>query len=381
MNDPQQQAEVRSWLIEPMPTDVARSINRLSRTDDIQFIAIMPDVHLARDVCIGTAIATSKLVYPLAVGSDIGCGMAAMRFNGVADIFHNEQNAGRLLSGLYQRVPSNRHSAKALPRRLSDSLTTKVLSHPKLEKLKHRDGRVQFGTLGRGNHFLELQADEENRLWAMVHSGSRAMGQAITAHHLDRIAPSLDGLPSLVADSPEGKAYLSDVVWAISYAEKNRLAMLTAVARLFEELFGMTIDHDSLIHANHNHVRREVHFGREYWIHRKGAQSAREGEPGIIPGSMGTASFHVTGRGCDESLCSSSHGAGRKMSRTDARSTISQKQLDQQMGSVWFDHRRAKALRDEAPGAYKDIHAVMRAQKKLTRITRELQPVLSYKGV
>ena len=165
------------------------------------------------------------------------------------------------------------------------------------------------------------------------------------------------------------------------YAEQNRLAMLTAVALLFEEFFGIAADRDSLIHANHNHVRREIHFGREYWVHRKGAQSARAGEPGIIPGSMGTASFHVTGRGCQESLCSSSHGAGRKMSRTDARRTISRRKLDRQMASIWFDHRCAQALRDEAPGAYKDIHAVMRAQKKLTRIVRELRPILSYKGV
>jgi tRNA-splicing ligase RtcB len=174
---------------------------------------------------------------------------------------------------------------------------------------------------------------------------------------------------------------LGDVAWAIAYAEQNRLAMLSAVALSFEELFGIATDDDSLIHANHNHVRPEIHFGRDCWVHRKGAQSARAGEPGIIPGSMGTASFHVAGRGCKESLCSSSHGAGRKLSRTDARRTISVRKLDRQMESVWFDHRRVQALRDEAPGAYKDIHAVMRAQKKLTRIVRELRPILNYKGV
>ena len=381
MNEPRPEAEVHSWLIEPMPADVDRSIKRLARTDDVRYLAVMPDVHLARDVCIGTAVATSQLVYPLAVGGDIGCGMAAMRLDGDADVLADEWRAAKLLGGLYRHVPSNRHPAGTMPEQLPEPLITDVLSHPRLEKLKHRDGRVQFGTLGRGNHFLELQADAENCLWMMVHSGSRAMGQAISAHHLDRIGSLPGGLPSVAADSPAGQAYLADVAWAIMYAEQNRLVMLTAVALLFEEFFGIAADRDSLFHANHNHVRREIHFGREYWVHRKGAQSARAGEPGIIPGSMGTASFHVTGRGCEESLCSSSHGAGRKMSRTDARRTISRRKLDRQMASIWFDHRRAQALRDEAPGAYKDIHAVMRAQKKLTRIVRELRPILSYKGV
>ena len=381
MNTPQSEAEVHSWLVEPMSADVARSIERLACSDDVRYLAVMPDVHLARDVCIGTVVATSELVYPFAVGSDIGCGMVAMRLDGDADILADERRAARLLSGLYREVPSNRHPARTMPAQLPEALVASALRVPQLEKTKHRDGRVQFGTLGRGNHFLELQADEENRLWVMAHSGSRAMGQAITAHHLASSEPRPGGLPSLAADSPAGQAYLSDVAWAILYADQNRLAMLAAVARLFGELFGVTPATDSLIHANHNHVQREVHWGREYWVHRKGAQSARSGEPGIVPGSMGTASFHVAGRGCEESLCSSSHGAGRKMSRTDARRTISRRKLDRQMAPVWFDHRRAESLRDEAPGAYKDIHAVMRAQKKLTRIVRELRPILSYKGV
>lgn len=142
----------------------------------------------------------------------------------------------------------------------------------------------------------------------------------------------------------------------------------------------MAILPDVHLTLDHNHVRRETHFGREYWVHRKGARSARKDEPGIIPGSMGTASFHVVGRGCQESLTSCSHGAGRRLGRTDARRTITTRQLHREMGMVWFDHRRSHSLVEEAPGAYRSIHAVMHEQRDLVRILRELHPLLSYKG-
>jgi tRNA-splicing ligase RtcB len=215
----------------------------------------------------------------------------------------------------------------------------------------------------------------------MVHSGLRAMGQAITAHHLRLAERANTGLLFLDADSPGGQAYLRDAGWACRYAEASRRAMMDGVAVLLAELFGVTADAESVIHCNHNHVRREMHYGAECWVHRKGAVSAREGEPGIIPGSMGTASFHVTGRGHADALCSSSHGAGRRLSRSEARQAIGADDLERQLRDVWFDHRLADRLRDEAPAAYKDIHAVMRAQRDLTRIVRRLRPLLNYKGV
>jgi len=320
------------------------------------------------------------LIYPAAIGGDIGCGMAAVRFDANADLLDSAQTAERVLAGLHERVPMNRHAAATMPRALPASLVATALSDARLEKLKGRDGRVQFGTLGSGNHFVEFQADQENQLWLMVHSGSRAMGQAITAHHVDRESTLSNGLKYLDADGKAGAAYLNDIGWALRYAEQSRLAMVTAISLLLRRLLGVDADWSSLIHGHHNHVRREAHFGTPLWVHRKGAQSARRDEPGIIPGSMGTASYHVAGRACKESLCSSSHGAGRELSRTQARRTISTRRLRQQMKSVWFDHHRAAGLRDEAPAAYKDIHKVMRAQKELVRITRELRPLLSYKG-
>ena len=150
---------------------------------------------------------------------------------------------------------------------------------------------------------------------------------------------------------------------------------------MLAELFGIRLAEDSLIHANHNHIRREVHGGVEIWVHRKGALSAQPGEPGIIPGSMGTASFHTVGRGLPAALCSSSHGAGRALSRSAAIQAIGERQLLREMQGVWFDQRKADKLRDEAPSAYKDIFAIMRAQRELTQIVRQVQPVLSYKGV
>jgi len=381
MNAPEPKARMRKWLAEPLTRDLARSVERIAATEDVRYVALMPDVHLARDVCIGTVVATERLIFPAAVGGDIGCGMAAVLFDAEADLLAKQRAAARLLSGLYRSVPTMRHSAATMREKLPMDLDHSALSHPRLEKLKQRDGRVQFGTLGRGNHFLEFQADRQRRLWLMLHSGSRAMGQAITAHHLACAETTATGLAFLDAQSEQGQAYLADVAWALRYADQNRLAMIDAVVELVEDLFGISADRESLIHGHHNHVRRESHFGHDYWVHRKGAQSAQADEPGLIPGSMGTASFHVTGRGCEDAICSCSHGAGRKFSRSETKRKVSTRQLHREMESVWFDQRRADALRDEAPSGYKDIYSVMRAQKKLIRIVRELRPLLSYKGV
>jgi tRNA-splicing ligase RtcB (3'-phosphate/5'-hydroxy nucleic acid ligase) len=375
-------ATVAKWLAGPLPKDVAQSIERLANADDVRHVAVMPDVHLSGEVCVGLAVATERLVYPAAVGGDIGCGMAAIATDGGATLLSSRQSALAILDGLRHCIPANRHSRRTMPTELPPVLRDLPLSDPRLEKIASRDGRVQFGTLGRGNHFLELQADQEDRLWIMLHSGSRAVGQAITAHHV-AVAERLSQrrkLPWLDSQSDEGQAYLADVNWAVTYAEQSRLAMLRAAERLFEELFGIRFLWESLIHANHNHVRRETHFGRELFVHRKGALPAAEGLAGVIPGSMGSASFHVTGRGCGESLRSSSHGAGRALSRSEAAEKISPRQLSRQMHRVWFDERLARELCDEAPSAYKDVHAVMRAQRELTRIERELRPLLSYKG-
>jgi tRNA-splicing ligase RtcB (3'-phosphate/5'-hydroxy nucleic acid ligase) len=372
-----------AWLAAPMPNNVRQSIQRLSQVDDVQHIAVMPDIHLSGEVCVGVALATREKIFPAAVGADIGCGMLAIRFDAQADLLRKEQNAAHLMHELYQHVPTLKQRRETAPLDLPRSLKDLPLSDTSLQKLTHRDGRMQLGTLGRGNHFVEFQSDEQDRLWLMLHSGSRGMGQAITTHHL-RQSPQQRPkakLISFAADSPAGIAYLMDLAWAVRYAEENRLAMLNAIARIMVSLFGIETLPASQIHANHNHVRQEQHEGQSLWIHRKGALPAAEGEAGLIPGSMGTCSFHVTGRGCPAALHSSSHGAGRRLSRTEAAAKISSRQFDRELKGVWFDQSRAAQLRDEAPSAYKDIRAVMKAQRDLTCIDRELRPILSYKGV
>lgn len=372
--------DIPVWLTEPLSHDVQTSLRRLSEADDVQRLAVMPDVHLAGDVCVGVALATSRLLYPAAVGSDIGCGMAAIGFDANADVLGNETAAATLLADLYRYVPANRHHRETMPESLPDDLLARPLSCPRLEAEKQRDARVQFGSLGRGNHFLEFQADQSGRLWLMVHSGSRGIGQLVSSLHISKCDSQSNGLGFVDANSPAGTEYIIDVEWASQYAELNRLAMLSAASDILYNRFGVEADPQTLMQSNHNHVRREQHGGQQFLVHRKGAQSAHDGDPGIIPGSMGTASFHVTGRGNAQSLCSSSHGAGRRFSRTDAKKSVTARSLHQQMRSVWFDHNIAAGLRDEAPSAYRDIYAVMRAQSELTRIERELRPVLSYKG-
>ena len=382
MNGDNTSAPVFRWLAQPLPKDVARSIERLATADDVQHVAVMPDVHLSGDVCVGLAVATTHLIYPAAVGSDIGCGMAALPLRGEAGILQDRRQAAALLQRLRERIPSIRHSRRTMPSELHAQLVSQPLSHPRLNKLKLRDGLVQLGTLGRGNHFAELQADDEDCLWLMLHSGSRGMGQAISQHHLALASAEKppNWLVSLDATTDEGRAYLTDAAWAIAYAEQSRLAMIRAICELVAELFRIEADESRLIHCDHNHVRQEEHFGRLLWVHRKGALPAGEGLPGIIPGSMGAASYHVTGRGCEESLCSSSHGAGRALSRGEAMKRVSVRQLEREMRGVWYDSHLAERLRDEAPSAYKEIGAVMRAQKELTRIERRLRPLFSFKG-
>jgi tRNA-splicing ligase RtcB (3'-phosphate/5'-hydroxy nucleic acid ligase) len=372
-------AGVRYWVEGPLPHDVEAAIRRLARSEGVRHVAVMPDVHLAADVCVGMVVATANVLYPNAVGGDIGCGVAAIAFEGEAALLDNERAAAAILGGLYRHVPFIRHGRKA-GHRLPESLEATALSSPRLQALKQNEGSLQMGTLGRGNHFVELQADEAARLWLMVHSGSRGMGQAIRDHHLRQCSAGRDGLRFLSADSPEGRAYLDDMTWALEYAEASRRTMVQAVRDVVDDVLGLRADEASYVSCNHNHVRRETHLGESLWVHRKGAMSAGAGERGLIPGSMGTHSFHVEGRGCEEALASSAHGAGRRLSRTEARYRLSSKDVSRELRGVWFDHRLAPRLREEAPSAYKDIDDVLRAQYELVRIVRTLRPVLSFKG-
>jgi len=373
-------APIHSWLVAPLDDAVSSAIRRLRRAPDVQRVAVMPDVHLAEDVCVGIAVGTAGLLYPQAVGGDIGCGMFAVPFDCEADRAREPRSAARILARLAASIPArrrNRRGAIAQPAALSGA----ALSDPKLEGVRRTVGALEFATVGGGNHFVELQADETGRLWLMVHSGSRALGPAIRDHHLARAEPVGGGLKALRADRDEGAAYLSDAAWARRFADANR----RQIARLAEEsvlgVVGARLDWDAAIATDHNHVEHDTHGAERLWVHRKGAMPAWPEQRGVLPGSMGSASYHVSGRGCADALCSSAHGAGRILSRTDARKSISERDLRSQMRDVWYDYRLSDRLRDEAPGAYKDIRAVARAQRELVKVDRVLRPVLNYKGV
>lgn len=373
-------APMKTWLATPMDQDVSEAIERLRRAPDVQQIAVMPDVHLGNEVCIGVAVATSQLIYPQAVGGDIGCGMLAVALDVEATALSSPRGAGQILAGLGRAVPARRRNRNAvLP--MPEPLANETLSHPSLDSTRRNEGVIEFASLGSGNHFIEVQADEEERLWLMLHSGSRVLGQAIHNHHLARAQPVDNRLRAIESNSEAGAEYLHDLSWARRFADASRRAMAEQVGDVLAEELGAHVCWDTVITTDHNHVSLECHDEREFWVHRKGAMSARLGELGVLPGSMGSPSFHVEGRGCEEALCSSAHGAGRALTRTAARSKVNERELSRQMKGIWFDYRLAGKLRDEAPSAYKDIWAVLRAQKELVKVTRTLRPVLNYKGV
>lgn len=376
MNDP---APMKTWLTEPLETPVAQALERVRRADDVAHVAVMPDVHLAKEVCVGTVIATRRLIYPGAVGGDIGCGMLAIPFDAAASDLSDPTLAGTVLRALSEQIlASRRHRDRTLPMP-ADALVD-ALSDPSLVGVARDVATLQLGTLGGGNHFVELQSDTENRLWLMIHSGSRAMGQAIRSLHLSRGFVTSTKLIALDAETPAGQAYLHDMQWARRYARANREAMGQVVSDVLRERMRANAIESEAIRCDHNHVALESHFGQSLYIHRKGAMPAEKDLAGVVPGSMGTLSYHVVGKGCENALKSSAHGAGRRHSRTAARDAFRASDLRHQMKSVWFDPRLADQLREECPKAYKDVRAVLAAEEELVERVRTLRPVLVYKS-
>ena len=367
---------MHQWTCGRIPSDADEAIQRLVHADDVRHVAIMPDIHPAGLLCNGVVIGTSRLVYPEAVGGDIGCGYAAVKLDAAADVL-NARTAAELLMRLRRVCPWNRHP-RAGP--WPQELDVGVLSHPSLQALARRDGGVQLGTLGRGNHFLELQAADDGDLWLMVHSGSRAIGPAVRDHHLAQTTRGAGGLKWLDSDTDTGREYLRDMQWARRFAAASRRAMIGSTVKLVEELLDCTVTWDTYVDLDHNHVQLEPRAGGELWVHRKGASPARADQLVLIPGSMGTATFHAEGQGNTDSLCSSSHGAGRTMSRHEARRRIGAKDVCRQLDNIHFDPSILDALREEAPAAYKDVRKVMEAQRDLVKIVRRLRPVVSYKS-
>jgi tRNA-splicing ligase RtcB (3'-phosphate/5'-hydroxy nucleic acid ligase) len=372
------EAPLHMWLAGPLPAGVEDILTRLRHTEGVTHLAVMPDVHVAAEFCVGTVVASDTFLFPNAVGGDIGCGMLALGFDSTGEELADPDVAARLLGQFQETCPARRHhrrTAHELPAELRD----RALSDSRLDGQKlGEDCRTQLGTLGAGNHFLELQRDQATgMLWLMLHTGSRHLGQCVHHHHLPKARRLPGNIMALPADSPEGRAYLHDVQITRAWARENRRLLALAAAGAVERLLHTAPLLDTLFDCDHNHLEASAGL----FLHRKGATAAGLNEPGLIPGSMGTQSFHTLGKGCPAALNSSSHGAGRALSRTQARDRITRSALRQQLRAVWYDARLEPHLLEEAPAAYKPVEDVMRAQAELTTITRRLKPVLVHKGI
>jgi RNA-splicing ligase RtcB len=345
-------------------------------------IALMPDAHLGIGATVGSVIPTDSAIIPSAVGVDIGCGMIAVETNRrAADI--PGASLDRLLQGFAENIPAG---LGRWHRSADDAARRWLRRHPNpaLTTAQEERALVQFGTLGSGNHFVELAADERGLVWLVMHSGSRGVGNQMADKHIRLAKGQEQGLedPDLsyfVQGTPPFEAYVRDMLWAQDYAMANRTALMWAALHRFTEITAGTAG--TWINCHHNYAALERHSGRDIWVTRKGAIRAEAGDLGVIPGSMGSKSFIVRGLGNPLSYRSSSHGAGRRMSRTRARAEVSVEAFKKAMGGRTWQAADAAALVDESPQAYKDIDRVMADQADLVEIVHELRGLLSYKGV
>ena len=375
-----------------------RSLDQLRNIASLPFIhhhvAAMPDVHLGIGATIGSVIATHKAIIPAAVGVDIGCGMVAARLSITANEI-DEKSLQKVFDQISRDVPvgraQHRHDRVLVDvaRPFEAGLKSLTDRHPELIKAFGQDSKWinQIGTLGGGNHFIEVCLDESNQVWVMLHSGSRGIGNVIASYFIALARKDMERwmiqLPDRdLAYFPEGSEHFADYVeavhWAQDYAMQNRRSMLELVlAALKRHLPPFEVTSEA-VNCHHNYVAMENHYGENVWVTRKGAIRAREGDLGIVPGSMGARSFIVRGRGNPESFCSSAHGAGRRMSRTAAEKQFTVDDMVAQTHGVIC--RKDKDVIDEIPGAYKDIDQVMTNQSDLTEILHTLKQVVCVKG-
>lgn len=343
-------------------------------------VAAMPDLHAANGVAVGTVFATEGVLVPSALGGDVGCGVAALRFGPIERPL-STRDLRRVLAGWAARIPVGDEQlrgegAPVPPELLSATLSTRSLEHDR-DRLAPR----QLGTLGGGNHFVELDRDADGEIWLLVHTGSRGLGGSIGRHHARAAEASGRGtIPGLDVGSEAGSACATDLAWAVDFAAANRAAILTAAAGVLSEVTGALPDLEGRLDVRHNFVAEEEHMGRRLWVHRKGAIAAPVGSRVLIPGSMGTASYLAEGLGEPTSFGSASHGAGRVLSRREARQRIDPARLARSMRQVVHDERRARALVEEAPSAYRDVREVLEDEADLVRSLVRLEPMVVLKG-
>ena len=365
-----------------------KTLDQAQRAASLPFIdghlALMPDAHFGYGSTIGSVIPTKGAIIPSAVGVDIGCGMIAGRTRLTSQDLPDDLSA--LHDLITERVPAGMGKGHEPGRDVYLPAGGEHLGQ------KHvQTARNQLGSLGGGNHFVEVCLDERDRVWIVLHSGSRGVGNQLATAHIEKAKglmrdffidlPDPD-LAYLVEGTPEFDAYITDMLWAQDYALLNREVMMDEVMCSLADVLGFgVLRFTEVINCHHNFTERENHRGRNIWVTRKGAIRARGGDRGVIPGSMGAASYIVSGLGNPASYCSCSHGAGRSMSRAAARKALDLDGLREAMdGKAWNDGQ-ASDLLDEDPRAYKDIDAVMDAQADLVTIDHRLHQILNYKGV
>jgi len=357
-------------------------------------VAAMPDVHHGIGATVGSVIPTLRAIIPAAVGVDIGCGMIAARLSLTANEIE-EVSLKKVFAQISRDVPvgfeqhDERDARPDAAKPFKRGLRAILEKHPGVQKRvgKKSDWTRQLGTLGGGNHFIEVCLDESQRVWVMLHSGSRGIGNAIGTYFIALAKQDAERhqlqLPDRdLAYFPEGAQHFDDYVqavgWAQDYARANRAEMMDLVlAALHRHLPAFDVTTEA-VNCHHNYVERETHYGESVWVTRKGAIRAREGDLGIIPGSMGTRSYIVRGKGSAEALQSCAHGAGRRMSRTQAEKQYTVADLAQQTAGVLC--RKDKGVLDEIPGAYKDIDEVMANQNDLVEVLHTLKQVICVKG-
>ena len=392
-------APIKAWIEGvPVESQAMRQLENVARLPFIhEHVAVMPDVHLGIGATVGSVIAARGAIVPAAVGVDIGCGMMAVETDMLADWLPD--NLAQLRDAIERTVPTgNKKSGgwrDAVPPRVAHRFADGGLAerlraiedrHP---ALRRANSLVHLGTLGGGNHFVELCLDECDRLWVMLHSGSRGVGNAIGRHFIEQARRAIEskGLASSLPDQAlawleEGEALFDDYVtavgWAQDFARANREVMMERILVALRKHLPRFRTTKAVIDCHHNYVARERHFGADVWLTRKGAVRAGAGDLGIIPGSMGTRSYIVRGKGNADSFDSCSHGAGRRMSRRQARESFSV--AEHKAATEGVECRKDAGVIDETPMAYKDIDAVIAAQADLIEVVHTLKQVVCVKG-
>jgi len=391
---PGTRAPVKIWAdpaeVDPGALQQLRNVASLSWT---QQVAVMPDVHYGKGATVGSVIAMEQAISPAAVGVDIGCGMSAVRSNLTASQLPDDLSKVRAAIEAKIPVGFNAHDWPVKPPHGTGGWAPFWDRFPQLHagvQKRELRARQQLGTLGGGNHFIELCVEQDGqdagRVWLMLHSGSRNIGKELAERHMEaaRKLPHNQDLPDrdlavFLAGTPEMDAYRRDLWWAQEYAARNRSTMLALILEAFAAALGsQPVTWDEPISCHHNYVAEETHAGRDVLVTRKGAIRAGKGDLGIIPGSMGTGSYIVRGLGNTDAMCSASHGAGRRMSRNQAKRTFTEAELAEQTAGV--ECRKDRGVLDEIPGAYKDIAEVIARQADLVEVVHHLKQVVCVKG-